>query len=87
MVGFLQWRARYNRRRVTQTIRRRSQNGADLGLGAPRTISQMVACLSQIPLHQITRLAERRSSYGLGFTKDFILERGGGPVWYVEQGS
>ena len=51
---------------------------------APDLTTQFAVCLSEVPLHLLARLAERRSSYGLGFTKQFILERGGGPIWYVE---
>jgi len=54
---------------------------------APDPTTQRTACLSEVPLHHLSRLAQRRSSYGLGFSKQFILGRGGGPVWYVETGS
>ena len=54
---------------------------------APDPSTQRSACLSEVPLHLLARLASRRSSYGLGFSKQFILEKGGGPIWYVEHGS
>ena len=54
---------------------------------APDPVTQSTVCLSEVPLHLLARLAKRRSSYGLGFTKHFILERGGGPIWYVEYAS
>lgn len=50
----------------------------------PKT--QRTVCLSEIPIHLISRLAERRGSYAIGFSKQFLLESGGGPVWYVELG-
>jgi hypothetical protein len=53
---------------------------------APSPESQRTACFSEIPLHLISRLADRRGTYGLGFTKRFLLENGGGPIWYVEHG-
>ena len=46
------------------------------------------ACLSEIPLHQISRLAaERESPYGIVFTKDFIQSVGGGPILYAYKDS
>ncbi len=52
---------------------------------APGAVPQKAVCFSEIPLHLISRLAERRGLYGMGFTKQFVLDRGGGPVWYVER--
>ncbi len=52
---------------------------------AHASVAQKAACFSEIPLHLISRLAERRGGYGIGFTKQFLLERGGGPIWYVER--
>lgn len=54
---------------------------------APLPLTQCSVCFSEVPLHLINRLVERRGSYGVGFTKDHILQRGGGPIWYVENGS
>lgn len=42
------------------------------------------ACLSEIPLHLLGRLVETRSSYGLGFHQEYLLSKGGGRVWYLE---
>lgn len=58
-------------------------------LGAARRIaelaeSQRVVCFSEIPLDMLDRLVERRSLYGLGFTKEFIVQAGGGPLWYLD---
>lgn len=44
-------------------------------------------CFSEIPLDQLGRLVQRRSLYGIGFRKSYILGQGGGPVWYVQYGS
>jgi hypothetical protein len=50
--------------------------------------SQRVVCFSEIPLGFLKRLSERRNScYGIGFTKRFLLDRGGVPVWYLEHGT
>lgn len=54
---------------------------------APNVQTQLTVCFSEIPLHLIDRLAERRGRYGIGFTKEFLLRRGGGPIWYVENES
>ncbi|MCE9666475.1 abortive infection system antitoxin AbiGi family protein [Myxococcus stipitatus] len=44
-------------------------------------------CFSEIPLDQLKRLVHRRSLYGIGFSKSFVLSQGGGPVWYVQYAS
>jgi hypothetical protein len=54
---------------------------------APAPQTQLAVCFSEIPLHLLDRLSERRGSYGIGFTKQFILFKGGGPIWNVENGS
>jgi hypothetical protein len=54
---------------------------------APSARSQQAVCFSEIPLHLVSRLAAQRGAYGIGFTKAFLIERGGAPVWYVERGS
>ncbi len=49
--------------------------------------TQRSVCFSEIPLDQLGRLVQRRSRYGIAFSKSFIRSRGGGPVWYVQYGS
>jgi hypothetical protein len=44
------------------------------------------AALSEIPLHLLDRLTEHRSLYGVGFRQEFVLQRGGSRVWYLEEG-
>lgn len=44
------------------------------------------AALSEIPLHLLDRLVKCRSRYGIGFSQEFLLSRGGARVWYVETG-
>jgi hypothetical protein len=46
--------------------------------------SQNAACFSEVPVRLISRLTQRRSSYGLGFTQALLSERGGCRVWYVD---
>jgi hypothetical protein len=54
---------------------------------APEIETQKTVCFSEIPLHLLQRLSERRGRYGIGFSKQFILAKGGGPIWYVEHNS
>lgn len=59
------------------------------GLGrskAPDPSSQNVVCFSEIPLHLLTRLADRRSEYGIVFKKDLVIRRKGNPVLYAYNG-
>jgi len=44
------------------------------------------AALSEIPLHLLERLVSHRSRYGIGFSQEFLLARGGARVWYIETG-
>lgn len=53
---------------------------------APDIDTQRAVCFSEVPLHLIERIARERGQHGIGFTKQFILNKGGGPIWYVERG-
>jgi len=61
--------------------------GRAFGIGqakAPHQETQYAVCFSEIPPGQWARLEERRNTkYGLSFAKEFILSRGGGPIWYA----
>jgi hypothetical protein len=46
--------------------------------------TQRAVCFSEIPLGQLGRLVERRSPYGIGFSKRTIRYRGGARVWYLD---
>lgn len=50
---------------------------------APNPESQRAACFSEVPLHQLGRLATKRSEYGIVFRKDFVIRRGGNPILYA----
>ncbi|MFZ5720201.1 MAG: abortive infection system antitoxin AbiGi family protein [Pseudomonadota bacterium] len=50
---------------------------------APVGASQRAVCFSEVPLHQLSRLAEVRSRYGIGFRKDFLVQAGGNPILYA----
>lgn len=65
--------------------------GTDVGIGrrvAPDSCSQRAVCFSEIPPGQWGRLIERRlTKYGIAFTKQFVINKGGGPIWYVYSGT
>lgn len=46
---------------------------------------RMSACLSEVPVDQVERIAARRGHYGIGFRRDFIQSLGGARVWYAEE--
>ena len=54
---------------------------------APVPASQNAVCFSEVPLHCLSRIAKRRSRFGIGFTKEFAKSKGALPVWYVEKDS
>jgi hypothetical protein len=57
------------------------QKGLDLD-------TQRAVCFSEAPLGFLHRLVHRRGTrYGIGFSKKFILERGGAPLWYLQRGT
>lgn len=51
--------------------------------GAPDPSSQKAVCFSETPLHLLERIAQHRSAYGIVFRKDFIMSKGGNPIWYA----
>lgn len=44
-------------------------------------------CFSETPLGYLDKFAKRRSQYGIGFSKKFILKNQGMPIWYVPTGT
>lgn len=44
-------------------------------------------CFSEVPLDKVERLMRRHGHYGIAFTKDFLREKQGARVWYIDQGS
>lgn len=66
---------------------RRLEARARFGAGKGFVESPKCVCLSEAPLHQLKRLADQRGPYGLGFRKEFIVGRGGGPILYAYQGT
>lgn len=59
-------------------------SGAGRGLDALGE-TQRCVCMSEIPLDLLERLVRRRSTYGVGFRKGFIVARGGDRVWYLDR--
>ncbi|MBK8295134.1 MAG: hypothetical protein IPK93_10310 [Solirubrobacterales bacterium] len=61
-----------------------------LPFGAAKNIPELTelnrcVCFSEIPLDMLDRLVSRRSEYGIGFHKDFIVQQGGAPLWYLDR--
>lgn len=55
---------------------------------APNGTKQKSVCFSEIPPGHWDRLIEYRGTkYGLAFTKEFIVNRGGSPIWYARKES
>ena len=50
---------------------------------APDIASQKAVCFSEVPLHLLGRLADKRSEYGIGFGKAFVLHHKGNPILYA----
>ena len=50
---------------------------------APEPLSQKVVCFSEIPLHLLGRLADKRSEYGIVFRKNLVTKRNGNPILYA----
>lgn len=51
---------------------------------APAAAPQEAVCFSEIPPGQWKKLEWRRKTkYGIGFTKEFVLSKGGAPIWYA----
>lgn len=55
------------------------------GMGKNYAESPPCVCFSEVPLHQLKRLADKRGSYGIVFRKEFIVARDGGPILYAYQ--
>ncbi|MET8160320.1 abortive infection system antitoxin AbiGi family protein [Sphaerisporangium sp. NPDC005289] len=45
--------------------------------------TQHAVSLSEIPLDRLDRLVARHGAYGIAFTKTFIKQQRGAPVWYL----
>ncbi|KQN24732.1 hypothetical protein ASE88_16835 [Sphingomonas sp. Leaf38] len=53
------------------------------GAGRKLAPARRSVCFSEVPLHHLKRLADVRGPHGIGFRKEFIVERGGGPILYA----
>jgi len=55
---------------------------------APPGCNQQAVCFSEIPPGQWGRLVERRETkFGLAFSKEFLVNKGGCPIWYAWKGT
>jgi hypothetical protein len=50
---------------------------------APAPETQKVVCFSEVPLHRLGRIADKRGKYGIAFRKDFVIHRHGNPILYA----
>lgn len=50
---------------------------------APDPSGQKAVCFSEVPLHLLKRLADKRSQYGIGFNKNFVIRNSGNPILYA----
>lgn len=53
------------------------------GAGRKLPPARKSVCFSEVPLHHLKRLADVRGPHGIGFRKDFLVKRGGGPILYA----
>jgi hypothetical protein len=44
-------------------------------------------CFSEIPLDHLDRLMAQHGRFGIGFRRDFVMQRGGARVWYLDKGT
>lgn len=67
----------------SQRIEARSKFGAGRLLPPARKS----VCFSEVPLHHLQRIAKERGEHGIGFRKELIVARGGGPILYAYKDS
>ena len=53
------------------------------GAGRLHAPAKKSVCFSEVPLHHLKRLADVRGQHGIGFRKEYLVERGGGPILYA----
>lgn len=53
------------------------------GAGRKLPPARKSVCFSEAPLHELARIAKGRGMHGIGFRKEFLVERGGGPILYA----
>lgn len=57
--------------------------GKSFGTGKEHPYCPKSVCFSEVPLKESRRISRSKGQYGLGFHKEFIVERGGGPILYA----
>lgn len=53
------------------------------GAGRHLAPARRSVCFSEVPLHHLKRLADVRGQHGIGFPKEYVVKRGGGPILYA----
>ncbi|MEL7738169.1 abortive infection system antitoxin AbiGi family protein [Citromicrobium bathyomarinum] len=53
------------------------------GAGRHLAPARKSVCFSEVPLHHLQRLADVRGQHGIGFRKEYLVQRGGGPILYA----
>lgn len=73
---------------ASRHIEARNPFGAARNLEERLEVTQRSACFSETPLDLLERLTDRRGTkYGIGFHQRFIIDSGGGRVWYLDRNS
>lgn len=62
---------------------RRIEARTRFGSGKNYQASPRSVCFSEIPLHHLSRLADERGPFGIGFRKEFLVARDAGPLMYA----
>lgn len=62
---------------------RRIEARGAFGLNRQNNASRKSVCFSETPPHFLARLAKTRGCFGIGFRKDLVVARGGGPIMYA----
>lgn len=71
---------------VTGRIEARNPHGLGLYVSQVRPLHLSV-CFTESPITELARIANGKGSYGIGFKHDFIKQKSGQRVWYLDQGS
>lgn len=62
---------------------RRIEARSKFGTGRTYSAAPKSVCFSEIPLHHLSRLANKRGPYGIGFRKEFLVSRDAGQIMYA----
>jgi hypothetical protein len=51
--------------------------------GLENIVTPGITCFADIPINDLSLHMEKYSNFGLAFTKDFLVEKGANPVYYI----